>query len=137
MRLVRVLLVCSLLGVAGVATKSYLSAQTGCDSTNTPPQDPTGAALPGAPGMAVTVNIDPSFDSGQQAALETAFTNWQNSSTGSISGVTFTFTSSSTPVSGTGTYQVSLQTPTDSTFLKPKQAAAQMRLENGRVLSQT
>lgn len=113
MRLVRVLLICSLLGVAGVATRSYLSAQTGCNSTNTPPQDPTGAAW--APGMAVTVNIDPSFDSGQQAALETAFTNWQNSSTGSISGVTFTFTSSSTPVSGTGTYQVSLQTPTDST----------------------
>jgi hypothetical protein len=47
--------------------------------------------------------------------METAFTNWQNSSTGQASGVTFTFTSSSIPVSGPGTYQVTLKTPSDPT----------------------
>jgi hypothetical protein len=113
MKSVLVLCCLFLIGVAAVATVTYLNAQTVCDSTNTPPQDPTGAAW--APNTAVTVNIDPSFSSDEQTALQTAFTNWQNSSAGQASGVTFTFTSNPTSVSGPGTYQVSLQTPVDPT----------------------
>jgi hypothetical protein len=113
MKIIRFLCCVFLIGVAAVATLSYLNAQTGCDSSNTPPVDPGGHAW--APNTPVTVNIDPSFDSGQQAALQQAFTNWQNSSTGQASGVTFTFTSNSAPVSGSGTYQVSKQTPPDPT----------------------
>lgn len=112
MKFVRVLRYVILMGVVAVAAPA-LNAQTGCDSSNTPPADPAGHAW--APNTQVTVNISPAFDPGQQAALQTAFTNWQNSSTGQASGVTFTFTSNSTPASGPGTYQVSLQTPDDPT----------------------
>jgi hypothetical protein len=58
-----------LIGLATVVTLSYLNAQTGCDTTNTPPADPGGHAW--VPNTPVTVNIDPSFDSGQQAAMQT------------------------------------------------------------------
>jgi hypothetical protein len=113
MKFVRVLLYSLMMGMIAAATPASLSAQTGCDSTNTPPADPAGHAW--APHTPVSVNIDPTFDSGQQAALQKAFTNWQNSSTGQASGVTFTFTSNSTPVSGADTYQVTLQTPPNPT----------------------
>jgi hypothetical protein len=102
MKFIRVLINFSLFAVTSVATMTHLSAQTGCDSSNTPPQATGGHAW--APNTAVTVNFDPAFDSGQQAAMETAFTNWQNSSVGQASGVTFTFTSNSGSVSGPGTY---------------------------------
>ncbi|HEY7415508.1 MAG TPA: hypothetical protein VH593_09970, partial [Ktedonobacteraceae bacterium] len=63
-----------LLAVVSVAIMTYSTAQTGCDSTNTPPTDPNGHAW--APNQQIAVNIDPAFDSGQQAALQQAFTNW-------------------------------------------------------------
>lgn len=113
MKFIRVLLCLLLLAMATVATMLYLNAQTGCDSTNTPPQNLGDHAW--APNTPVAVNFDPAFDPGQQAAMQTAFTNWQNGSTGQASGVTFTFTSNSAPVSGPGTFQVTLKTPSDPT----------------------
>jgi hypothetical protein len=58
----------------------------------------------------VTVNINPSFSQAQRNALVTAFTNWQNSS-GNSSGVTFSFTYSSTPATAVNTHQINSQVP--------------------------
>jgi hypothetical protein len=57
----------------------------------------------------VTVNIDPSFNPTQRAAIEQSFRNWQNAGAPSRngSGVTFTFTSNANPPTmfpPTGTY---------------------------------
>lgn len=99
--------------VFGVMT--LLSGQTTqtCDSSNTPPQDPNGQSW--APNTAVTVNIDPLFVPDVNSAIQSAFQNWQNSPAGQASGVTFSFASSNTSVSGPGTYQISQQTPADGT----------------------
>src|SRR5215470_7863636 len=75
--------------------------------TNPPTQSSTTAWPKNA---SVTVNIDPTAypTQGERQAVQTAFTNWQNSngSTGNGSGVTFSFTFNQQPASGTNTYQV-------------------------------
>jgi hypothetical protein len=60
---------------------------------------------------AINVNINPTgLTTDQQQAIAAAFTNWQNAP-GNNSQITFNITFSSTPVSGTNTYQVNSQTP--------------------------
>src|SRR2546423_13707997 len=80
------------------------TTQSGC--TNPPTQGRTTAWSQGAP---VKVNIDPTFPQAQRDAIEAAFKNWQNSS-GNNSGVTFSFTYNSTPITGPNTYQVNSRT---------------------------
>ncbi len=58
----------------------------------------------------VTVNINSYFSQDQKNAIMAAFNNWQHSSN-NTTGVTFSFTSNSTPISGSNTYQVNYQTP--------------------------
>lgn len=79
-----------------------VNAQT-CQSTPT-----QGAQTAWAANAAVTVNISPTFSAAQISAIQTAFNNWASSGG---SGVTFTFTSNSTPVTGTNTYQVNSTDP--------------------------
>jgi hypothetical protein len=66
-----------------------------------PPSNGRQYAWP--PGTAVTVNLSPNFTSAQRRALQTAFNNWANLGG---TGVTFTVTFNSTPISGVNTYQV-------------------------------
>ena len=55
----------------------------------------------------ISVNISSSFNSTQQQAIHDAFVSWE----GNGCGVYFqSFTYNSTPLSGTGTYQISLAT---------------------------
>ncbi len=56
----------------------------------------------------VTVNINPAFSASQNQAVRNAFLNWQGVG---LSGVTFSFTSSSTPINQQNNYQVNYQTP--------------------------
>jgi hypothetical protein len=86
-----------------VVTHSTIEAQS-CTNPPTLGQQATWAK-----NSSVTVNINPNqFSTAQRQAIQTAFTNWQNA--GNSSGVTFTFTSNATAVSGAGTYQVSQAT---------------------------
>jgi hypothetical protein len=85
---------------------TLVTSQSGC--TNPPTQ---GANTAWAPGAQVTVNINPAYSQTQRDALVAAFTNWQNSS-GNNSGVTFSFSYNSTPITGANTYQVNSQTIT-------------------------
>jgi hypothetical protein len=61
-------------------------------------------------GAPVSVNIDPSYNQLQREGIHDAFVNWQTA-TGGRWGVTFTFTYSSTPVSGVNTHQVTKTNP--------------------------
>lgn len=92
-----------------VCPTSYPSAYAQQPCQNPPSQ---GKQFAWPPGASVTVNISATFTTQQQQAIETAFTNWANAGN---SGVTFTFTSNSTPVSGANTFQVNSQTPTSCT----------------------
>jgi hypothetical protein len=87
------------------APLSQVSAQS-CD-TCPPPETQSDAWRSGT---SVTVNINPYFSQDQRNAIVQAFNNWQNGS-GNNTGVTFTFTYNSTPISGANTYQVNTQTP--------------------------
>jgi hypothetical protein len=73
-----------------------------------PPINSTGYRFTWGQYSPVSVNIDPTFSSGsggQQDAIRDAFENWQDA-VGGIWGVTFTFTYSSTAISGLNTFQV-------------------------------
>jgi hypothetical protein len=59
-------------------------------------------------GAEVRANIDPSFSQEQRQAIQQTFQNWSGAAD---SGVTFTFTFNSEPVSGENSYQVNKQTP--------------------------
>lgn len=58
----------------------------------------------------VSVNIDPSYDTTQRAAIRDAFLIWQNTSS-NLWGVSYTFTYNSTPASGINTHQVTKTNP--------------------------
>jgi hypothetical protein len=94
-----------LLALFLTAFTSRANAQT-CDSC--PPPDTQTNTW--AAGTQVTVNINPYFSQEQRDAVMQSFNNWQNSSRNNT-GITFTFTFNSTPISGANTYQVNLQTP--------------------------
>lgn len=84
---------------------SQVNAQS-CD-TCPPPETQQDAWRAGT---SVTVNINPYFSQDERNAIMQAFINWQNSA-GNNTGVTFTFTFNSTPISGPNTHQVNKQTP--------------------------
>lgn len=89
------------------------------DCPPTPPAaccPPNTSANTWPQGASITVNIDPSFDESQRAAIRQAFTNWQNAGAINGSAVSYTFTYNSTPPSmfppaGTYNTQVWNQNP--------------------------
>jgi hypothetical protein len=88
-----------------ILTVQIATSQSGC--TNPPTQL---AKTTWAPGAQVTVNINPTFSQPKRDAMLAAFINWQDSS-GNNSGVTFSFTYNSTPITGPNTHQVNSQVP--------------------------
>lgn len=104
LRLLNALCACLLIVIAGQLT-SQVRAQT-CDTC--PP--PSSQSISWQANTPVTVNINPYFNQDQRNAIMAAFNNWQNSPN-NTTGVTFSFASNSTPISGSNTYQVNYQTP--------------------------
>ena len=93
-----------------LAPMDHLDAQVGCSS---PPLMPNSQMNSWPQGSSVVVNISPSFSEAERSAIQAGFVNWQNVNgpDGNSSGVTFTFTSNSNPVSGPNTHQVNQQAP--------------------------
>jgi hypothetical protein len=93
--------------LASICTRAErLNAQTPCSS---PPRQssPNGATWP--QGAVINVAINPNdFTIEQQAAIQDAFTSWQNSnsSSGNNSGVTFVFSASTSKPPGTNVQYV-------------------------------
>jgi hypothetical protein len=116
-RLQVAIVLCALTVVALIWTLGKVSAQntppTGCPPIPTPqscpnPPQTTSRQQAWPQGAHVTVNIDPSFSTEKQHAIEQAIQNWQGAGS---SGVTFTITHNSSPPSMTppaGTYNVQI-----------------------------
>ncbi len=115
---------------------------------NCPPTPPTQCCAPATTATAqtwpanahVNVNIDPSFNTAQRAAIVRSFQNWQagGALSGNGSGVVFTFTYNATPPSmspppGTYNAQVWHQDPPRNTGLGGDNAVT---LSGGRVVAQ-
>lgn len=82
--------------------------QAGCGY---PPKSADGKVDAWPQGATVTVNIDPRFSQGQRDGIKQAFANWEGTGSSNQSGVTFQFTSDSSPASGANTCQVNYQDP--------------------------
>lgn len=84
-------------------TGEHINAQTSCPDI---PRQPgtNGKAWPRGAVVNVSINSN-DFTAAQQAAIQAAFTNWQNANTssGNNSAVTFTFSTSTSPPSDTST----------------------------------
>ena len=86
----------------------------------------------------MSVNIDPSYNPAQRAAIERSFQNWQAAGSNNGSGVSFTFSYSANPLSMNpppGIYNIQLwrQDPPRNTGLAGDNAVSQ---SNGRVVAQ-
>jgi hypothetical protein len=97
---------------------SHVSAQTNCTTCTNPPQLGRQDSWP--QNSIVTVNISTSFSPAMRDCIEQAFRNWANS--GTYAGVTFQFTYSSQPISGTNTVQIWRETPPPDPVNGPLQA---------------
>lgn len=102
-------LVVCLLTLIFTQLSNRVDAQTGC--TNCLPSTATlGQQYTWPQNTPVTVNISPMFNAEQRRGIEQAFRNWQNNQ--GNAGITYTFTSNPTPVSGTAnTIQVNSENP--------------------------
>ena len=103
-----------LLGLCLLIVGSMMTVHVAAQTCTDPPQQDSKTAWPvGGPSYpaAINVNINPTgLSTQQQQAIAAAFNNWQNAP-GNNSQITFNVTFSTTPVSGTNTYQVNVQTP--------------------------
>jgi hypothetical protein len=108
------LLTAPLLGLCLLTLVGMMPARVTAQTCTNPPQENSEAAWPvGGPSSpaAIHVNINPTgLTTAQQQAIAAAFTNWQNAP-GNNSQITFNITFSTTPVSGTNTYQVNVTQP--------------------------
>jgi hypothetical protein len=113
------------------------NAPSGC-----PPTPPVNCCNPNTSqhtwphGASITVNIDPSFEEPQRAAIRQSFTNWQNAG---ASGVNYTFTYNTTPPSmqpppGTFNMQVWNQNPPGANSGKP--GFTDIRTSGGHAVAQ-